>query len=150
MPSPIANFFVKAIVQSPLHPILGPGFAVVTVTGCRTGRRRTTPINVHTQHGGYTVLSYRNRKWWRNLRREAHAQLTVKGKTFPVSATVLEEPGQVARELTDYFAEYPRYAKYFQVNLGEGGKPVPSDIKKAAAQRIVVRLSPCVRGTPGR
>lgn len=44
-PNAIGNFFIKAIVNSPLHLLVGKSLAVVTAEGRRTGRRYSTPIN---------------------------------------------------------------------------------------------------------
>ncbi|OGO67785.1 MAG: hypothetical protein A2Z37_02295 [Chloroflexi bacterium RBG_19FT_COMBO_62_14] len=46
MPSRLSNFIVKSTLTSALHPILGEGFAVITVAGGRSGRQYSTPINL--------------------------------------------------------------------------------------------------------
>ncbi len=71
MPSPIGNFFVKAIVNSPFHSLLGDSIAVISVDGWKTGRRVSTPINVRRELDGWIVISMRKRTWWRNLPRRA-------------------------------------------------------------------------------
>ncbi len=38
MPHPLADAFLMALLRSPLHPLLGDSFAVITVTGRKTGR----------------------------------------------------------------------------------------------------------------
>jgi hypothetical protein len=45
MPTPLGNFFMKTLIYSPLHPLLGGSFAVITVTGRKTGNLISTPIN---------------------------------------------------------------------------------------------------------
>ena len=127
MPSPIANFFIKAIVRSPLHPFLGPTFAVIAVKGPGDGK--------------YTVVTYRNRTWWRNLREGQPALLTASGKTISVVGRITEASNEVVNGLADYFRQYPAHAKYCEVKLGTDGEPVPADLEKAASQRILVRLT---------
>jgi len=61
MPTPIGNAFITAILRSPLHSVLGYGFGLITVTGRRTGRRISTPINVSRLGEEFTVVSYRKR-----------------------------------------------------------------------------------------
>jgi deazaflavin-dependent oxidoreductase (nitroreductase family) len=142
MPPPIANFFIKGIVQSPLHGLLGPSFAVVAVAGTRTGKVYKTPINISQNDGGYTVVSYRSRTWWRNLRGGKAAQLTTSGKTFPVVGHVIDSPADVAAGLADYFRRHPAYARYFEVRLSPEGKPLKADLEKAASQRVLIQLRP--------
>jgi hypothetical protein len=80
MPSSIGNFFIKAIVNSPLHPLLGDRFAVITVDGRKTGKQYSSPINVTRDDGMFTATSLRNRTWWRNLRGGRLAKLRVSGQ----------------------------------------------------------------------
>jgi hypothetical protein len=142
MPSPIANFFIKAIVRSPLHRLLGHGFAVIAVTGSRTGKVYSTPINVAPSDGGYTVVTYRTRTWWRNLRGGRPALLTAAGRTVPVVGRIIETSNEVVNGLAEYFRQYPGYARYFEVKLDADGKPALADLEKAASQRVLVQLTP--------
>jgi deazaflavin-dependent oxidoreductase (nitroreductase family) len=112
MPGLISNAFMKAILVSPLHAMPGDSFAVITVRGRKTGRRISTPINVSPQDGEFTVISYRNRTWWRNLRDGRKGELHHRGKTFPVTARIFEQPSQVPAELKAFFGRYPGHAKY--------------------------------------
>jgi len=73
MPGSFGNFFMKAILNSPLHGLLGDSFAVITVTGHKTGRAISTPVNVSFADNCYTVVSTRDRTWWRNLRGDVPA-----------------------------------------------------------------------------
>lgn len=142
MPSAIGNFFMKALINSPLHALLGDRFAVITVTGRKTGRSISTPINVSRDEGSYTVVSMRNRTWWRNLHGDAPARLRVGGKTFTVRGDIIEDPGAVREELQRYFQKYPDYAKYFNVKTTPEGKLDPNDVQRAAEERLIIRLRP--------
>lgn len=148
MPSKISNFFVKGILRSPLHPLLGPRFAVIAVTGVKTGKSFATPINITSCDGGYMVVSRRNRTWWRNLRGGRSGLLTASGKTLPVVGRVIEEPTEVVAGLDDYLQHHPGHARYFQVKLDSDGRPLAADLEEAAKQRIIVRLTPR-RSQPG-
>jgi len=144
MPSPIANFFIKTIVHSPLNPILGSSFAVISVRSLKTGKLCSTPINVTARNGEYIVISYRRRTWWRNLRSGKPAELTAGGSTFPVTGKVVEGPNEVMSGLAKYFRQYPGYAKYFNVRLAKNGRPAEADLRSAAATRVIIRLLPAV------
>jgi len=142
MPGSFGNFFIKAIINSPLHFLLGDSFAVITVTGRKTGRAISTPVNVSRDEGSYTVVSMRDRSWWRNLRGDVPAQLRVGGKIFTVRGEIVEDPGAVREELQRYFQKYPDYAKYFNITLMPEGKPEPEGLQRAAEERLVIRLRP--------
>ena len=133
---------MKAIINSPLHPLLGPSFAVITVTGRKTRRVLSTPVNVSYADNCYTVTSMRNRTWWRNLHGDAPAQLRVGGKTFQVRGEIIEEPGAVREELQRYFQKNPDRAKYFNVRTTPEGGLDPADMQRAAEERLIIRLRP--------
>jgi deazaflavin-dependent oxidoreductase (nitroreductase family) len=133
---------MKAMINSPLHSLLGDSFAVITVTGRKTGRPISTPINVSHDEDSYTVVSMRNRTWWRNLGGDTPARLRVGGKTFPVRGEIVEDPGKVREELQKYFQKYPGYAKYFNVKLTPEGGFDSNDLQRAAEERLIIRLSP--------
>jgi deazaflavin-dependent oxidoreductase (nitroreductase family) len=146
MPSSFGNGFMKAIIVSPLHALLGDGFAVITVTGRKTGRRIATPINVSTRGGEFIVISYRNRTWWRNLLDGRRGELHHRGKTIPVEARILDQTPAVAAELKKYFETYPGRAKYFGIRITAEGHTLEEDLTRAAEDRVVVLLMPRASG----
>jgi hypothetical protein len=147
MPSAISNLFVKTLINSPLHPLLGKSHAVILVTGRKTGKSITTPINIVSIEGAQTVISLRSRTWWRNLRKGRIAQLHQQaGKTFPVRAEVVETPAQVATWQVKYLSQYPGYAKYFGIHPGPDGKLLPQELERLAAERVIIRLFPTEKG----
>jgi hypothetical protein len=77
MPDSIGNAFMKAILNSPLHSLLGDRFAVVTVEGRKTGKQYATPINVTRDGSVFTATGLKNKTWWRNLRGGRSASLHV-------------------------------------------------------------------------
>jgi deazaflavin-dependent oxidoreductase (nitroreductase family) len=142
MPNAIGNFFVTSIASSPLHPLLGPGLAVIAVQGRKTGKRIVTPINVTPDETGFTATSLRSRNWWRNLRSGGQAELRVGGRLRRVCAEVVEEQAAVAAGFARYFEQHPNYARYFGLPLGSDGRPAPQDLERLAAERVIVRLRP--------
>jgi deazaflavin-dependent oxidoreductase (nitroreductase family) len=142
MPTAFGNFFIKTLVNSPLHFLLGESFAVITVTGRKTGRLISTPINAVTIGGTLTVISMRSRTWWRNLQTGGPAHLRRAGKYFAVRGEVVQTPADVAKSLTEYFAQYPAYAKYFNVHLDPDHRPDPEELERVAGERVLIRLFP--------
>ncbi len=142
MPTPLGNFLIKTLVTSPLHPLLGDSFGVITVTGRRSGKPITTPINTVCIEGVLTVISMRTRTWWRNLRTGGPASLHQAGNTFPVRAEVVEAPADVAVWMGKYFTLYPGYTKYFGIKPDPDGNPNPQELQRVAGERVIIQLFP--------
>jgi deazaflavin-dependent oxidoreductase (nitroreductase family) len=146
MPSAFGNAFMKAIIVSPLHGLMGDGFALITVTGRKSGRRISTPVNVSPQGLEFLVISYRNRTWWRNLLGGRSGELHHRGKSFPVSARILDQAAGVLPVLKSFFEQYPDRAKYFGVRTDAHGVVLREDLTRAAEERVAVFLTPLPSG----
>ena len=141
MPNRVGNFFVKAIVNSPFHPILGNSIAVITVEGWKSGRRISTPINLWVVDDGWMVLSMRKRTWWRNLRGERPALLRLAGQWLRVRGEIIETREAVMSGLIEYFRKNPGLVKYFDVTLDANGAPDQDSLEREAQKRIFIKLS---------
>jgi len=140
MPNAIGNLFMKAIINSPLHRLLGSSFAVISLRGRKTGKLYSTPVNVARDGEGFTVISRRERTWWRNLRGGADAYLRVAGQRYAVRSEVIEDPAGVAEDLREYLQRSPGHARYFGVQPGADGQPAQADLDRLAGERVVIRL----------
>jgi deazaflavin-dependent oxidoreductase (nitroreductase family) len=142
MPNAIGNLVVKTLLNSPLHPLLGDAFAVISLRGRKTGKLYSTPVNVTRDGDVFTVISRRERTWWRNLRGGGAAHLRVAGRRYAVQAEVIEDPAGVAAGLGEHFQRHPGYAKYFGVQLAANGQVPQPDLERLAGERVVIRLHP--------
>jgi deazaflavin-dependent oxidoreductase (nitroreductase family) len=140
MPSAIGNFFIKSIIHSPLHRLVGNDFAVITLTGRKTGQAISTPINLVRLGDTQTVISLRSRTWWRNLKDGRPAQLRHAGRRSNVRAEIVDTPAEVTAGMAIYFSQYPGYAKYFKLSTDMDGKPDPTELEKLASERVLIRL----------
>ena len=76
------NPLVKAVLSSPLHPLLSHGLALITVTGRRSGRRYTFPVGYH-QDGDRIIVDVgwpERKRWWRNLTDGGSVEMRIRGK----------------------------------------------------------------------
>jgi deazaflavin-dependent oxidoreductase (nitroreductase family) len=133
---------MKTLINSPLHPLLGGSFAVITVTGRKTGNLITTPINTVCIEGVLTVISLRSRTWWRNLRSGSLASLRQAGQSYPMRAEVVETPEDVSTWLKKYFSHFPGHAKYYQIRPEPDGKPDRQALEQVARERVIIHLYP--------
>jgi deazaflavin-dependent oxidoreductase (nitroreductase family) len=142
MPGSVGNAFMMALLRSPMHSLLGDGLAVITVTGRKTGRKISTPINVSREGDGFSVVSFRSRTWWKNLLAGRPGELRIGGKTIAVTAKIDDRPEDVAEGLGVYLEHHPGYAKYFRIQSGQDGRFPAEDIARAAKDRVMIHLAP--------
>jgi hypothetical protein len=79
-----ANPVVRAVLSSPLHPLLSRGLALITVTGVRTGRRYTFPV-AYRRDGDRVLVGVgapERKRWWRNLREGGRVELLIRGRCY--------------------------------------------------------------------
>ena len=128
------------LLKSPLHGMISRGTMLVTVTGRKSGRSISTPTNYLRDESTLWVISWRDRKWWRNLRDGAKVQVLLAGKRVEGRGQVIEEERAVAQSLFDYYKKVPQVAKYVQIGLDAAGLPVSADCERAAQKMVVVRI----------
>lgn len=134
------NAIMAGLLRSPLHGLMGKGMAVVTVTGRKSGRAISTPVNVLRDGGTLWVTSLRGRTWWRNLCGGAPVSVRLAGRDLKGRGEAIVEPRAVAGGLAAYFQKAPGYARYFNVAFDESGRPDPDDCARAAGERVLVRI----------
>ena len=115
------------MLQSPLHGLAGRSL-LITVTGRKSGARYTLPVNYMRSGDVITILSRRERTWWRNLRGGAPVTLHVGGKDVPGQGTAIEDEAEVAQALQAYTQGMARVPRRFQ------------DTAAAARTYLVVRV----------
>ena len=130
------------LIKSPFGKLMGENLAVITVTGRKTGRLISTPINVARKGDVFTTTSTRERTWWRNLRGGAGADLHVGGRDYRVTAAVYESDEDVKRTLGEYCRNHPQAANFLKVRMREDGNPEDVSLAAAASERVVIELIP--------
>jgi deazaflavin-dependent oxidoreductase (nitroreductase family) len=77
-----ANPVVRAVLSSPLHPVLSHSLALITIAGRRSGRRYTFPVG-YRQDGDRVLIDVgwpERKQWWRNLRDAGQVEMQIRGK----------------------------------------------------------------------
>jgi len=137
------NAIMAGLLRSPLHSFLSQNTMLMTYNGRKSGKVYSTPMNyirVHEPDGEvYLTTSYRQRKWWRNLRGGAEVTVRVQGRDLKARAEVAEAGAAVAEGLATFLGHVPAWAKYYQVKLNADGKPDAADVAEAARTRVIVR-----------
>ena len=136
----IGNFFMKAMLRSPLHRMLSKNLLLITFLGWKSGNFYTTPTNYIQDGETVWLSSTRDRVWWRNMVGGAAVTLRLRGKDVKGKANAYEDDEKVADGLTAIFKAAPNFAKYFKVTLDENGQPNPTELTEAAKTRVVIEI----------
>lgn len=140
MAESFGNKFMKFIINSPLGAVMGESMAVITVTGRKTGNLISTPINVNKTENVYSVISSRDRTWWRNLRGGAEATLRVAGKMIRVDGQVFESNEEVRAGMMLFIEQQPMMAKYLKIQIDEDGSLNEKDLERVISERVMIKL----------
>jgi deazaflavin-dependent oxidoreductase (nitroreductase family) len=130
---------MSAILRSPLHGLLSGSTMLITVRGKRSGRPYTTPVNYVRSGNELVTVSFRARRWWRNLRGGAGVRLLLQGREIQARAVAVEDPAAVADGLAVLVRVSPGYARHLGVAFDASGQPDPAGLARAAEGRVLVR-----------
>jgi deazaflavin-dependent oxidoreductase (nitroreductase family) len=135
------NDFVKVVLRSPLHALMG-NTMLLTVTGCRTGRKYVLPVSYYREGDVLWIVSSRDRTWWRNVRPAAEVKIHLDGKDLEGEAQVIEDQQQVGAGLCEYVRHLPITARALGITLKNGVADL-DDARRAATSRLLVKVRLC-------
>ena len=128
------------LLKSSLHGMISKGVMLVTVTGRKSGKSISTPMNYLRDGNTLWVISWRERTWWKNLRGGANVRVLLAGQSVEGRGLVIEEEKALAKSLFDYYRKLPQYAKYVQIGLDTAGLPISADCERAAQKMVMIRI----------
>lgn|SRR5690349_19600590 len=134
------NDFVTFFLRTPFHVFMG-NTMLITVTGCKTGRKYSTPVGFYREDDHFWVISNRDRTWWRNVRNGANVSLLLQGKTVSAFAEAELDETEVEKRLLDYIRHIPMSARAFGVRM-ENEIPNVEDIARVAKDRLFIKVKP--------
>jgi deazaflavin-dependent oxidoreductase (nitroreductase family) len=134
------NPMMTWLLKSPFHAFISKNTMLITMTGRKSGRTISTPTNYLCDGNSLWVISWRDRKWWRNLRGGAKVRVLLAGKSVEGRGQVVEDEKAVAQSLLDYYRKVPQYAKYVKIGLDEEQHPILADCERLAQKMVVVKI----------
>lgn len=134
------NSLFRCLLLSPMHGLISKDLALVTFTGRKSGKLYDTPVNYVRDGNVLTVVSYRGRTWWRNLRGGASAEVLMQGREIKAQGQVVEDDDGVAAGLLEYLQHVPHVAKYMHVSLDGSASPKRDEVAAAARDRVIVKF----------
>ena len=133
------NDFMAWVLRSPFHGMLSGGMMLITVNGRKTGKSYTLPVEYMEEQGGLWVMSWRNRRWWRNLEGGATVSLVLRRKSVKGIAEILADESVVVERLAAYLRRLPMSAKPLGIRM-ENKIPNPEDLARVAKDILFVRI----------
>jgi hypothetical protein len=79
----VVNPLVRALLRSPLHPLLSRRIVLLRVTGRRSGRTFELPVGYKRSDAGIlvTVGAPEHKQWWRNIDGPTPVTVVLCGRT---------------------------------------------------------------------
>ena len=134
------NDFVKLLLHTPFHVFVG-NTMLITVTGCKTGRKYSTPVSFYREGDVLWVISSRDRTWWRNVRNRANVSLLLNGKAVSAFAETEINEEATEKRLLEYIRHMPMSAKSLGIRM-EKKIPNPQDVERVAKEKLFVKIEP--------
>ena len=134
------NDFVTFFLRTPLHVFMG-NTMLITVTGCKTGRKYSTPVGYYREGASLWVISNRDRTWWRNVRNGANVSLLLKGKPVQAFANAELDEKAVESHLRKYIRQMPMLARSLGIRI-ENKIPNADDVARVAKDRLFIKVKP--------
>ena len=132
------NDFVKLMLESPLYVLMG-NTMLITLSGRKTGRKISLPVNYYQDLDALWVLTSRSRTWWRNLRHRAKVHVRLHGKNMVGIAEAILDETVVASQIGEYVRHLPISGRTLGVRI-QNGVANCEDTTRLAKERLVVKI----------
>jgi hypothetical protein len=115
-----ANSMMKWALTAPgLQGMIGQGVALLSFTGRKTGKPYTIPVSYHREGDIVTVITKRQRNWWRNFESPLEVELRLAGRTFAGKAEARSNDDDTLEFMTSYLEKRPIDAKAYGLKKDE-------------------------------
>jgi len=134
------NDFVTFFLRTPFRVFLA-NTMLITVTGCKSGKKYSTPVGFYREGDTLWVISNRDRTWWRNVRNGANVSLLLKGKPVQAFAQAELDEKEVETHLLSYIHQMPMLAQSLGIRI-ENKMPNAEDVARVAKDRLFIKVNP--------
>lgn len=136
----VCDRLLGGVLRSPLSPLVDGTLLLLTVTGRKTGRSYSLPVQYAA--GPHYLWVWpgnpEQKTWWRNLLVPAAVTLRLRGAEVVGVARVIDgavEPREAERGLLVYASRFPRTGRRIV-----GGELTRERLREAAAGMLLVRI----------
>ena len=136
----IGSGAMKILLRSRLHTLVSQNSLLITLTGCKTGRDYSLPVNYLQDGDTLYIISKRSRTWWRNLRGGKPVRVWLRGRQVDGTGLTDEKYATVLETLKNLFQNHPENSRYFGVCLESNNQPYGQDLGRLAQERVLVKV----------
>lgn len=120
----IVNPAVGALLESPLHRLLSRALILLTITGRRSGRRFTFPVQYARDGDTVWIVPGRHERktWWRNLLEPAPVELLIERKRLTGTGQAFlgdRDPKTVEAGMRVYLERFPKVERRLPASTAE-------------------------------
>ena len=137
------NPAVAWLLRSPLHPLLGWGLMLITVTGRRTGRVYTIPVGYQRDGDALLVLVSKpsRKQWWRNYRDRRPIAVWLRRRAAHGHAEVVAPGSPAFRDAIDRtLRRVPGLGRQFGIAYDRRTGLTGAQLDVVARAAVVVRI----------
>jgi deazaflavin-dependent oxidoreductase (nitroreductase family) len=139
---PWVNRLMAWIVRSPFRRFVDRSILLLTVTGTRSGRRYSFPVQYIEEGDDLWVMTGHasEKRWWKNLRSPAPVEIVLRGRTVPaiaIAVTREADPETVDAGVRRYVERFPKMAEKVGLPTDD-----PATAARTAADTVMVRITP--------
>ena len=102
----LANIIMKPLLASPFHFFASNRILLMSVTGRKSGKVYTTPLEYVYEGDELVIFTQKDRLWWRNLIGGATVQLKLKGKQITAYAEPFTSAQMSLKDLVRHMYPY--------------------------------------------
>lgn len=133
-----ANSLMKWALTAPLlQRMVGEGVALLSFTGHKTGKSYTIPVSYYREGEMVTVITKRQRNWWRNFETPAEVELRLAGSDYTGKAEIRTDQAANLEFMTEYLAKRPIDAKAYGLSKDE---VVKEKIARIVPHIVVIQI----------
>lgn len=133
------NDFMAWVLRSTFHGMLSGGMMLITVAGRKSGIAYTLPVEYMEENGSLWVMSWRNRRWWRNLEGGATLGLVLRRKSLQGVGRLHTDSAVVQSRLAAYLHRMPMSAKALGIRM-ENKLPKADDLARVANDLVFIQI----------
>jgi hypothetical protein len=133
------NPVMRAVLASPLHPLLSRWFLLLRWVGPRTGQPHEIPVSYVREHGHLYATT--GDKWWRSVVKAPAVSVTYRGSSHSANVIPIDEGGQSAAEHQLLFRRHPFFRRLAGIPTRGRGRPDPAAVRRSVdAGRTLLRI----------
>jgi hypothetical protein len=109
-----ANSLMRWALTTPvLQSMIGQGVALLSFKGHKTGKPYTIPVSYQREDDVVTIITKRQRNWWRNFESSKDVELRLAGRDYIGEAEIEPDDPDTLEFMVEYLEKRPIDAKAY-------------------------------------